>query len=102
MKRLLSILALVLLLSGNAIAGPIIMGTGNASSTSPGIVELATDAETVTGSATDKATTPANITAKMAAPGRYRRNDSGGGNIYYAESDYRSGARPNPDFRCRW
>ncbi|HAR40193.1 MAG TPA: hypothetical protein DCR68_02310 [Coprothermobacter sp.] len=34
-----------------------------------GKVELATDAETVTGTATDKVTTPANLTAKMAAPG---------------------------------
>ena len=33
-----------------------------------GKVELATDAETVTGSATDKATTPANITARLASP----------------------------------
>jgi hypothetical protein len=34
-----------------------------------GKLELATDAETVTGSDTARATTPANITAKMAAPG---------------------------------
>lgn len=34
-----------------------------------GTVELATDAETVTGTATDRVTTPASITAKMAAPG---------------------------------
>jgi hypothetical protein len=34
-----------------------------------GVIELATDAETVTGSATDRATTPANLAAKMAAPG---------------------------------
>lgn len=40
-----------------------------ASDTAAGKVELATDAETVTGSATDRATTPANITAKLAAPG---------------------------------
>lgn len=39
------------------------------SSTQTGIVELATDAETVTGTDTARATTPANITAKMAAPG---------------------------------
>ena len=37
--------------------------------TTGGGYELATDAETVTGTATDKVTTPANITAKMAAPG---------------------------------
>jgi len=34
-----------------------------------GILELATNAETVTGTDTERATTPANITAKMAAPG---------------------------------
>ena len=34
-----------------------------------GILELATNAETVTGTDTARATTPANITAKMAAPG---------------------------------
>lgn len=40
-----------------------------ASETAAGKVELATDAETVTGTDTARATTPANITAKMAAPG---------------------------------
>jgi len=39
------------------------------SSTAAGKLELATDAETVTGTDTARATTPANITAKMAAPG---------------------------------
>lgn len=39
------------------------------SASQTGIVELATDAETVTGTDTTRATTPANITAKMAAPG---------------------------------
>ena len=33
-----------------------------------GIVELATDAETVTGTATDRAVTPANLTAHLASP----------------------------------
>ena len=41
----------------------------DATDAATGVVELATDAETVTGTATDKVTTPANITAKMAAPG---------------------------------
>lgn len=41
----------------------------SASSTAQGKVELATDAETVTGTDTVRATTPANITAKMSAPG---------------------------------
>ena len=41
----------------------------DATTAATGVVELATDAETVTGAATDKVTTPANITAKMAAPG---------------------------------
>lgn len=40
-----------------------------ASSTAQGKVELATDAEAVTGTDTARATTPANITAKMSAPG---------------------------------
>lgn len=43
--------------------------TPAATETGSGVVELATDAETVTGTATDKVTTPANITAKMSAPG---------------------------------
>lgn len=41
----------------------------DASATVRGVVELATDAETVTGADTERATTPANIMAKMAAPG---------------------------------
>ena len=41
----------------------------SASEIAEGVVELATDAETVTGTKTDVVTTPANITAKMAAPG---------------------------------
>lgn len=41
----------------------------NATATTSGVVELATDAETVTGTDTARACTPANITAKMAAPG---------------------------------
>lgn len=40
-----------------------------ASATAQGKVELATDAETVTGTDTARATTPANITAKMSSPG---------------------------------
>lgn len=42
---------------------------GDSTATAKGVVELATDAETVTGTDTARATTPANITAKMAAPG---------------------------------
>lgn len=40
---------------------------GEASPTEPGLVEFATDAETIAGTATDKATTPANIQAKVAS-----------------------------------
>lgn len=40
-----------------------------ASTSAAGKVELATDAETVTGTDTARATTPANITARLAAPG---------------------------------
>src|SRR3990167_2209921 len=43
--------------------------TPDATTDYSGKVELATDAETVTGTDTARATTPANITAKMAAPG---------------------------------
>lgn len=46
----------------------------NASATKAGKVELATDAETVTGTATDKATTPANITAKIDTDGTLTGN----------------------------
>lgn len=42
-----------------------------ASETLAGKVELATDAETVTGTDTSRAVTPANVTAKMAAPGDF-------------------------------
>ena len=71
-KILLSIILLLLslpVLAGQINTGPIGVQPSNATETIKGIVELATDAETVTGTATDKVTTPANITAKMAAPG---------------------------------
>ncbi|MDZ4230444.1 MAG: hypothetical protein U1B77_01345, partial [Dehalococcoidales bacterium] len=70
MKRLLFAI-LILFLTSTAWAGPptYYAGMDPASETQAGSVELATDAETVTGSATDKATTPANITARLAAPG---------------------------------
>ncbi|MES0445009.1 MAG: hypothetical protein ABUJ92_00550 [Desulfobacterales bacterium] len=41
----------------------------DASTTVKGVVELATDAETVTGTDAVRATTPASVTAKMSAPG---------------------------------
>ena len=77
MKKTLFILLISFVLSinvgfaGGPIDGGPISGGGTspATTTSAGIVELATDAETVTGTATDKVTTPANITAKMSAPG---------------------------------
>lgn len=40
-----------------------------ATDSATGVSELATDAETVTGTATDRVVTPANITAKIAEPG---------------------------------
>lgn len=43
--------------------------TPDATTTTKGKAELSTDAETVTGTDTVRTTTPANITAKMAAPG---------------------------------
>jgi len=41
----------------------------DASATNKGIVEMATDAESVTGSDSARATTPANLTARLATPG---------------------------------
>lgn len=51
----------------------------DATSDNKGVVELATDAETVTGSATDRVTTPANITARLAAPGAIGETTPGTG-----------------------
>jgi hypothetical protein len=45
-----------------------------ASATVAGLVELATDAETQTGTATDRAVTPANLTAKEATAANFRAN----------------------------
>ncbi len=42
-----------------------------ATAVATGVVELATDAETVTGTDTIRAVTPANLTAKMASPGAF-------------------------------
>lgn len=74
MKRILILtLIMLFLFTSNSIGqigtGPIGVQPPSASETALGTVKLATDVETVTGTATDKVTTPANITAKMAAPG---------------------------------
>jgi len=53
----------------NVIAQPPMFVPGPASTSIVGIVELATDAETVTGTSDAVVTTPGNITAKMSAPG---------------------------------
>jgi len=45
-----------------------------ATESATGVVELATDAETQTGTATDKVLTPANLTAKEASVSDYRSN----------------------------
>jgi len=50
-------------------AGTLQIDCEDASDTNKGVVELATDAEAVTGSDTDRACTPANLTARLAAPG---------------------------------
>lgn len=50
-------------------AGTFQIDCEDATATNKGVVELATDAETVTGTDIARATTPANIAAKMAAPG---------------------------------
>lgn len=82
MKRLLFIIlslvfyigqASITFADGNLLSNPIDGNGGTsyatATNSTEGIVEFATDAETVTGTATNRATTPANITAKMDAPG---------------------------------
>lgn len=69
MKRLLTAI-LILLMAAPVWAGPMIeYVTPDASATQAGKVELATDTETVTGTATDRALTPANLTAKLSAAG---------------------------------
>ena len=52
-----------------------------ASESATGVAELATDAESVTGTATDKVTTPANISARLAAPGEIGGTTPGAGNF---------------------
>jgi len=73
MKKLIFLLCLIFAVSVSSVSAEIIIlregGIPDASETQAGKTELATDAETVTGTATDKVTTPANITAKMSAPG---------------------------------
>jgi len=54
---------------GTLSSGDVTTQVSASSATLAGRVELATDAETVTGTDTARATTPANITAKMSAPG---------------------------------
>lgn len=53
----------------NLTQGEVLAVIGDSTATAKGVVELATDAETVTGTDTARATTPANITARLAAPG---------------------------------
>jgi hypothetical protein len=70
MKRLLLLITILLMSVSTVSAGSIFLGTSpsfEATDSSSGTVELATDAETVTGSATGVVTTPANITAKFAS-----------------------------------
>lgn len=55
------------------------MTVRTSSATQTGIVELATDAETVTGTDTTRAATPANITARLAAPGTIGGTTPGAG-----------------------
>mgnify|MGYP003629023643 FL=1 len=55
--------------NGDGVSGnPTIAGIA-ASDTVAGVIELASDSETVVGTATNRATTPANITARLLAPG---------------------------------
>jgi hypothetical protein len=71
MKRIWIYLLVCLLLGGCQIVwgGDFYPPIASATEARAGKVELATDAETVTGSATGVVTTPANITARLAAPG---------------------------------
>jgi hypothetical protein len=70
MKKILSIILAILLFAAPGFTEPPrYAGMAPATETQAGSVELATDAETVTGSATGVVTTPANITARLAAPG---------------------------------
>jgi len=73
MKKYLAIICLTMLIAAGPLwAGPKITSLpswGTATTGVPGAVELATDAETVTGTSDAVVTTPGNITAKMAAPG---------------------------------
>ena len=56
-----------LVITTNASTDTLTFTPDSASATEKGIVELATDAETLTGSDTARAVTPANVTAKLAA-----------------------------------
>lgn len=55
-------------------SGDVVTVDSTASTTAAGIVELATDAETQTGTDTARAITPANLTAKEASSSEYRNN----------------------------
>ena len=57
-----------------------------ATNSTTGVSELATDAETVTGTATDRVTTPANIAAKMEAPGEIGGTTPSTGNFTTLEA----------------
>ena len=50
----------------------------SSSATVSGTVELATDAETITGTDTERAVTPANVTAVLQAPGKFTGTTKGG------------------------
>lgn len=55
-------------------SGTVVLSSTTASATAAGIVELATDAETKTGTDTARAITPANLTAKEATVAEVRAN----------------------------
>lgn len=67
MKKICYIICF-LFLSSVCWAFPPTPPTPSASDTQVGSVELSTDAETVTGTATDKAVTPANLTTRLSTP----------------------------------
>jgi len=85
MKRIGCYIVILLFLSMGlawALMPSIPSSTVSASTTtSSGTVELATDAETVTGTSDSVVCTPGNVTAKMAAPGAIGGTTPGAGNF---------------------
>ena len=63
----------------------------SATESATGVAELSTDAETVTGTDTDRVTTPSNISAKMKAPGAIGQTTPSAGFFTHLQGRYMSG-----------